>query len=467
MSGRTYLTPLHPSRVHSLLSLVRTYGVLGVVCWVIAGTIVFGAATVMLRMLVFMTPIMAVAVGVATMLDQWYPADVPSIRLIEILPRRKGDAMKGNVQLKMRSVRLADKPKFVALSYAWDTPSPTRNIRINGRHAVVHENLFWALAYIRDICHRSNGDREKAELSRVFDRILDSRVDPCDYRHPDMQRLQGIELEDTISGWRYLWVDALCINQSDVAERNQQVNMMGQIFSAAHFVISWLGPPDRNSDEGIETLRQFGDSEVQYVLAEGHERPRDRNFRDPTVYPLRSYGAHFLLCRPYWSRLWIVQEFVLARYLFVLCGMRSVNWRRIRHVPIGYQERALVVPHKHRTEVEASTRRKLKYSGPDNHTDFFNVLLTFTENLCEDPRDKVFGLLGLSATPLKRLKADYRKTLEDVYADLLEELEPYCVRHQSYIPWELPHTIGVDFAKMSDRGMTILNRLGPLCRRRR
>ena len=41
--------------------------------------------------------------------------------------------------------------------------------------------------------------------------------------------------------WKYFWIDAICIQQSDVSERNHQVRMMGLIYKRAAFVLAWLG----------------------------------------------------------------------------------------------------------------------------------------------------------------------------------------------------------------------------------
>ncbi|KAF2730196.1 hypothetical protein EJ04DRAFT_445572, partial [Polyplosphaeria fusca] len=49
-------------------------------------------------------------------------------------------------------------------------------------------------------------------------------------------------LHDISSGQRYLWVDALCINQRDIPEKNTQIPLMADIYRDAALVLSWLGP---------------------------------------------------------------------------------------------------------------------------------------------------------------------------------------------------------------------------------
>jgi hypothetical protein len=43
------------------------------------------------------------------------------------------------------------------------------------------------------------------------------------------------------SASRMLWIDAICINQSDISERNQQVQQMADVYTRAHRVIAWIG----------------------------------------------------------------------------------------------------------------------------------------------------------------------------------------------------------------------------------
>jgi hypothetical protein len=56
---------------------------------------------------------------------------------------------------------------------------------------------------------------------------------------------------------RALWMDALCINQEDVIERNQQVYLMGSIYSQAREVLVWLGPEKDNSDLAMDLFEEI------------------------------------------------------------------------------------------------------------------------------------------------------------------------------------------------------------------
>jgi Heterokaryon incompatibility protein (HET) len=98
---------------------------------------------------------------------------------------------------------------------------------------------------------------------------------------------------------RILWIDALCINQADLNERNHQVTQMGKIYRNASTVVAWLGEPDSASSAAIKMLLEAGlgrASRVAYPIL----------FRDCPTNALDAVHAIFL--QEYWSRLWIVQE---------------------------------------------------------------------------------------------------------------------------------------------------------------
>ena len=53
---------------------------------------------------------------------------------------------------------------------------------------------------------------------------------------------------------RVLWIDAICINQGDTSERNQQVSYMAEIYQKAAHVCIWLGPADEQSGMALDFI---------------------------------------------------------------------------------------------------------------------------------------------------------------------------------------------------------------------
>ena len=158
-------------------------------------------------------------------------------------------------------------PSFEALSYTWGSSNNQYTIRLNDLPDFpVTDNLFAGLRRLRK-CSES----------------------------------------------RRLWVDALCINQSNIAERNTQVARMASIYSQAGRVVVWLG--DTSEPEEGPHIKLLEHREQQ-PLVSGHQ------------WKLRTLRAVVEVGRaPWWSRTWVLQEFAVARVLPQVCfGCFEVSW---------------------------------------------------------------------------------------------------------------------------------------------
>ncbi|ETS83511.1 hypothetical protein PFICI_05387 [Pestalotiopsis fici W106-1] len=125
---------------------------------------------------------------------------------------------------------------------------------------------------------------------------------------------------------RTLWIDALCIDQEDTEEKSSQVQRMGEIFSSANSVLAWLGPPEVNSEEAMQTIEKIGNT-LWSIVCDGtdDESIGDDGFAylsrlSPADYEklgldisAMNWNAIWAICeRPYWHRIWIIQELALA-----------------------------------------------------------------------------------------------------------------------------------------------------------
>jgi hypothetical protein len=185
----------------------------------------------------------------------------------------------------------------------------------------------------------------------------------------------------------------------DPIERSHQVAQMAEVYRAAQEVHIWLGT-------GSDDLDAF----MQYV----EQHPDDR---------LLPTSLEKMIELPYWSRLWIMQEVLLARRLYVTYGRRSVVWNSF------FQE----------FDDSDSLIRNL---GLARHRGFATGGYRWTwqdafwasrGTKCEDPRDKIYGLLGL-VDPNFVVQPDYMKTLEDLYCDVIHA-EARAARHD-YVTWK-------------------------------
>jgi len=132
------------------------------------------------------------------------------------------------------------------------------------------------------------------------------------------------------SGSRTVWVDAICINQEDEAEKMQQIRKMGRIYGQASTVLVWLGPAYLNSDLAIETVRHL--SEVVHRTEFRQIFRHSVEFEDPMTVA-QTLALYALLHRAYWQRAWIVQEIALAKGgIQVACGTKTISWDMMTEV---------------------------------------------------------------------------------------------------------------------------------------
>ncbi|KAK7186189.1 hypothetical protein DPSP01_005019 [Paraphaeosphaeria sporulosa] len=217
----------------------------------------------------------------------------------------------------------------------------------------------------------------------------------------------GRTLHDALRRLRYpdrsrsLWADAVCINQQDNSEKNHQVALMTQIYNRADKVLVHLGEEDETSDLAMECIEDF-----------------ERTVSDEDA---RIVGK--LLERPWFSRIWVVQEVARARVAVVICGTYCVAWDCFARWPFRAISRTATWT-RQRVAIERGTTSEipgiLNYaSGYTPSTGSDSLLQILHENrsaLATNPLDKVFGILGLMAdiTPYEHI-IDYSEQTHKVY----------------------------------------------------
>jgi hypothetical protein len=210
-------------------------------------------------------------------LYEYKPLRLPQsqIRLATIIPGFWDDPIK----LYVVHVNLSDEIPYEALSYTWGDPSVTVPIFINGYTFQVTTNLASALRHLRD-----------------------KRQD------------------------RALWVDAICINQSDIAETREQVARMRDIYALADRAVAWLGPAADDSDFAMDILADHKTRNQRfYRWKVPRVGPEDPYFASALFN--RSYSALLsLFSRHWWRRAWIIQEVATQRPLELVCGFKAVSW---------------------------------------------------------------------------------------------------------------------------------------------
>ena len=227
---------------------------------------------------------------------------------------------------------------------------------------------------------------------------------------------------------RFWWIDALCINQEDVQEKNQQVKLMKDIYSRAKKVFVWLGQPCWVTFElllniwekvGLERLIS-GKADYDHGVLHRFGLP---DTPDPSWYSLLRFFA-----RPYFSRIWVVQELVIAGYantigvcgrvqfpwLFLAGPMNWLLWQQIlsaveTHPSGDFEPRSTIVM---RLSALLSWPKRLGWED----------LLMYSLHLdSTDPRDKIIALSGLVSeqdSSLAGLTFDYGQPVADFFHEV-------------------------------------------------
>ncbi|CZR67662.1 uncharacterized protein PAC_17561 [Phialocephala subalpina] len=285
--------------------------------------------------------------------------DRPSIRLLKLLEGNFGD----DIQCELIDGWIEESIPYDALSYTWGSTERAATITVDGSIMGVTVNAYEALQQIRS----------KDES-------------------------------------RYLWIDAICIDQENLQERGHQVQQMGLIYQKAERVFIWLGQGTKETDLVMDSMKSLHDI---FIKKEGGWRELAR-FR-MSVCPAGCYeGMELILSRPWFRRIWVLQEIANARVATVLCGRKSISASTFAQVPglLGLQ------PDPHcQAVLDIMPGLSRQTSWWKEKRDLYTLLKKFRESEATDERDIVYALLGISSDACKVLLPNYEKPLLQVIRD--------------------------------------------------
>lgn len=282
-----------------------------------------------------------------------------------------------HIRCKLSQHDLDNMPPYIALSYTWNQGSQRRNIECDESNLEVGDNLWQFLFEFR--------------------------------KRQSIQQYQSAQLETDIS---YLWIDAICIDQTDLQERNKQVAQMHDIYTNAESVIVWLG------------------------LVQAHEELVFLLLRYPELLEVKTSQEELIifLDKPYFKRVWVVQEFILAKSLSVWCGRLSANATRFDTMLRDHSDRIQPITKTAAWPLFNYRRnfRAISSRGTGSSFRLRDLLLSFAALQSSEAYDRIYGFLGIASDDsgdLEPIRPDYSKPAVEVLIDVLRNQ----YRHQRQI----------------------------------
>ncbi|KAI0104876.1 heterokaryon incompatibility protein-domain-containing protein [Nemania sp. FL0031] len=282
----------------------------------------------------------------------------------------------GSIRCRLRTISIETPEPYEALSYCWGPPTPKRTIFVNGGTFLVRPNLYTALLYLRD------GDGYRS---------------------------------------RTMWIDAICINQSDNREKNVCIPQMCDVYQLCWRTIIWLGEHDwltKSTFDGVRFLStKFSDGEhVGKYYDWRRMRRRDGQQGEGLLGPIRDIAGHLhtvaafnsVFGRDWFSRLWVIQELALSRHAVFICGDYQIDWEDI--------SRAQAIS----TDFIDDSRRIMRLYRDSPGSGVHNILdcmFASWSRIATDPKDKIYGLLALASkgSQVIPIGVDYDLDAADIF----------------------------------------------------
>lgn len=311
------------------------------------------------------------------------PLSLPNreIRILILQPLSQGTP----IQCTVETISLLSRSSYEALSYVWGDASIRQTITFNDAPFSVTQNLAIALHHLR----------------------LPNRP-------------------------RRLWVDAICINQSDIKERNEQVTLMGEIYSMAKPVLVWLGETFEGCEEAFDLMSKIAIASEDEIIEEESQT---------------MFSFYIQLVKKEWfTRLWTIQELALAdQEPLVGCGFTwttwsvlSKVWQKVAMIEFTKMGMIMMEPgveneNSDKTVVSQGVRtstikvdllNNLRTAVTDKKgEDLRDLLLNTVTSKATEPRDRIYGLLGMmSSSDRKAIIVDYNRPLGTIYADAISHI---------------------------------------------
>jgi hypothetical protein len=282
-------------------------------------------------------------------------SSLSQIRIFKLYPGGDDDIVSGKL---IRAPQRVSTDRYAALSYCWGSSARTKAINCDDKRLMVTTSLYSALRRLR------------------------------------------------AAGFRRIWADAICINQSDDVEKAAQVQTMGQIYKRAGEVVCDLGEADVHTELAIEMLHIIISSLREPKGVEIIDNKDFEQYLLPEIHDQKWQALAALFRRPWFRRLWVQQELCLAKRAYMLWGDTFFQWEflaqavayiiryhihsTLREMNVLSDGEAVTI---HQISSMAQRRRELQ-----EHKKKTLIEVVGHNKVAEatDPRDNIYAMLGLT-----------------------------------------------------------------------
>jgi Heterokaryon incompatibility protein (HET) len=334
-------------------------------------------------------------------------------------------SLPGNIECDIQHVQLHNCPPYIALSYTWGDPfghartvivgnlglpseeqysAAQDTITLNGQSMKIRNNLYSFLQHARP-------DMDAPGSSGLYsaDLVENERELRCE----DPQ-------SDTLG---YFWVDAICIDQKNIAERNSQVARMAEIYEKLTKIVAWLGPADHTTDVAIDTIPGLVNTFERILAARGWTWDEIGPSDAPKLNHHHLAALKCIRTRPWWSRAWIIQEISTpSRYPLALwCGQAHFSLDQVVQINLALLFTSVETSNLYNSRIILLERLRhiRKDSSMSGLLNLKNLLKACWSYEATDPRDKVYAILSMTVYGQhESLLPDYSVPAEKLYYKL-------------------------------------------------
>ncbi|KAH8807101.1 heterokaryon incompatibility protein-domain-containing protein [Xylogone sp. PMI_703] len=364
------------------------------------------------------------------------------VRLVTLLP---GDDL-DDIDLKLHCLDLLESPEYEALSYCWGDPSIRTSVKCNDGLLNVTINLKEALLHLRHrseerviwidaICINQEDLQERAQQVGIMREIYEtsSKVVVWLGKEENNSGL-GIELCEKLNDFFEIYRDRE-FNWRTLAASSDEAAFNPASSQTDEGDYKKKAPEELTQEKETEKEDLYEKSEVQAAdetetKQETGQPSKPLRMNPPNVYEL--LALRDLASRQWFQRIWIVQEIALAPEAILVCGHRSITWEEFifgfgmtfingAEASGGWNPDKNYIGTLVQIRKYAHTAGSTHNEGSSAVLDILHECRTFEST---DPRDKIYGLLGIASRNSGGafIDIDYSKSVESVYLDTAKRI---------------------------------------------